>query len=86
MALADQNRTLRADNKRQSEQIWDLQVQCVGIAELGQRLREHILAGVEMDNAIQLEYESGPDAPERGIGECICGWCTESRELLEPTT
>jgi hypothetical protein len=62
-------------------------IHLIGNVVENKQLRQHIRAGIEADNAMQARYESGPDAPERGVGECLCTWCTDSRELLkQPTT
>ncbi len=51
-----------------------------------QKIKEliaHIREGMKHDTAVQQHYETQPDAAERGFGECICTWCTDSHELLK---
>ena len=46
------------------------------------QLRDHIRDGMADDNAMQARYEAEAGA-ERGIGHCICTWCTDSMVLLD---
>ena len=63
--------------------IFCQKIDITALIELAERQNQHIKDGVAHDNAIQQEYEKQPDAAERGIGDCICTWCTDSVEILE---